>query len=164
VLLTNVWLYRTAAKDRLRVARYTRDLHRDWLDRVVFDRETLGPLLGTGLLCVVFGWKVGVIAALAHAVIYVGLNGAINSVGHVRGARPNPNSGTNGRVLALVTAGEGLHNNHHAGATAARFAWHPTEVDPGWWLVRGLCALKLCTLRHPGGLMPVTVLAEAAAA
>ena len=154
VLLTNAWLYRKGAKNRELVDRYTRDLTRDRWDRIVFDRETLGPLLGLGLLCVVFGWYIGLMAGLVHAVTYVGLNGAINAVGHTRGARPNPNSGTNGRVLGFVTAGEGLHNNHHAGATAARLSWHPTELDPGWWVIRTLSAMRLCEVRHPGGVMP----------
>ena len=154
VFLTNVWLYRKAAKDRERVARYTRDIKRDWLDRIVFDRETIGPLLGAAFLWLIFGWFIGLLAALTHAIVYVGLNGAINSVGHVHGERPNDNSATNSRGLALVTGGEALHNNHHAGATAARFSWRGNEIDPGWWVVRTLCALHLVTLRHPGGVMP----------
>jgi len=156
VFFTNVLLYRTAAKNKVLVDRYTRDLPRDRWDRVVFDRETLGPLLGAGLLVFVFGWYIGLLAAAVHAVTYVGLNGAINSLGHVRGARPNDNSGTNGRILGAITAGEGLHNNHHAGATAARLSWHRTEIDPGWWVIRTLTALRLCQVRHPGGLMPAS--------
>ena len=47
-----------------------------------------------------------------------------------------PNSATNVQPLALVTGGEGLHNNHHAAPTSARFALQRGEIDPGWWLVR----------------------------
>jgi stearoyl-CoA desaturase (delta-9 desaturase) len=155
VFFLNAWLYRKAKKDTVRVARYTRDLKRDWWDRVVFDRETIGPLVGIGALCAVFGWFVGLLAALVHAVAYIGMNGAVNAFGHVRGERPNDNSATNERVLALATAGEGLHNNHHAAATAARLSWQRGEVDPGWWFIRALSAVGLCRVRHPGGLVPV---------
>lgn len=154
VLATNALLYRRATRNRALVERYTRDLRRDWLDRAVFDRQTLGPLLGIAILVIAFGWVAGLVAAVVHGLAYVGLSGAINALGHTWGRRPQRNSGTNGWVLALLTAGEGLHNNHHAGATAARLSWRRFEVDPGWWLVRALCVLRLARLRHPGGLLP----------
>jgi stearoyl-CoA desaturase (delta-9 desaturase) len=76
------------------------------------------------------------------------LSGAINAVGHTAGRRVHPNSATNGQLLALVTAGEGLHNNHHAAPTSARFSLQRGEIDPGWWVVRTLAACRLVTLRH----------------
>lgn len=154
VQLFNVVMYHRAAHDREQVDRYTRDLPKDRLDRYVFDRETLGPLLGLGLLCLVFGWQVGLLAGLFHAVFYVGLNGVINAVGHTAGTRPFPNSATNGRLIALLTAGEGLHNNHHSVPTAARFAFEPGQLDPAWWLIGGLARTRLLTVRHEGGLLP----------
>ncbi len=153
VLGTNLFMYRRAAKNRLLVERYTRDLPRTWLDRVVFDRETLGPLLGIGLLVLVFGWEIAVFAAFFHVVFYVGLNAAVNSIGHTFGTRPADNSGTNGKVLALLTVGEGLHNNHHAGPTAARLSFGAGQFDPAWWFIRGLERLRLVTLRHRHGLL-----------
>ena len=75
--------------------------------------------------------------AAVHAVSYVMLSGAINAVGHTRGRRPYDNPAGNSQWLALFTAGEGLHNNHHAAPTSARFALAPGEIDPGWWVTRG---------------------------
>lgn len=153
VMLTNALLYRRAAKDRVLVERFTRDYEANWLDRVVFDRETLGPLLGLGLLCLVFGWKVGLIAGAFHAVFYVGLNGAVNSLGHTAGTRPAENTATNGRMLGWLTAGEGLHNNHHAVPTAARFSFDAGQFDPAWPVIRLLERANLVTLRHNEGIL-----------
>ena len=47
-----------------------------------------------------------------------------------------------------MTGGEGLHNNHHAAPTSARFALHQGELDPGWWVVRILFVLHLAHVRH----------------
>ena len=91
---------------------------------------------------------VGFLAAGIHAVSYVMLSGAINAIGHRLGKQPYANSATNGQLLALVTAGEGLHNNHHAAPTSARFALKRGEIDPGWWLVRTLVFLRLARVRH----------------
>jgi stearoyl-CoA desaturase (delta-9 desaturase) len=79
---------------------------------------------------------------------YLGLSGAVNAVGHTVGRRPHPNSATNGRLLAIVTAGEGLHNNHHAAPTSARFARRFGDIDPGWWTVRALSWVRLARIRH----------------
>lgn len=147
VQLANAGLYRRVARDKITVQRYARDIPADGFDRV-FDHGLVGLGIGIGILCVTLGWQTGLLAAGIHAVTYVMLSGAINAVGHTRGGRPYGNSGTNGQVLALLTAGEGLHNNHHAAPTSARFALRRREIDPGWWLVRVLTRLRLATVRH----------------
>ncbi|HEX5601792.1 MAG TPA: hypothetical protein VFX63_04545, partial [Pyrinomonadaceae bacterium] len=45
--------------------------------------------------------------------------------------------------VALLTWGEGWHNNHHAHPSAARhgLAWY--EVDMNWWGIRTLQLLGL---------------------
>lgn len=153
VLFTNILMYRKAAKNPVLVDRYTHDIPRTRLDRIVFDRETLGPLLGLALLWFIFGWQIAVFAVAFHIVFYVGLNGAVNSIGHTFGTRPADNSGTNGRVLALLTVGEGLHNNHHAVPTAARLSFISGQIDPAWWFIRGLERVHLVTLRHRRGIL-----------
>jgi stearoyl-CoA desaturase (delta-9 desaturase) len=153
VQLANAALYRRMARDGETVPRYARDLPPDRLDRWFFDRAFLGLGIGIVILCVVLGWPTGLLAATVHAVAYLGLSGAINAVGHTHGYRPDDNSATNLRSLALITAGEGLHNNHHAAPTSARFAVRRSEPDPGWWLVRTLAALRLATVRHDPALL-----------
>jgi stearoyl-CoA desaturase (delta-9 desaturase) len=148
VQLANVGLYRRVARDKLTVRRYARDLQPDRLDRWFFDHGVAGLAIGIGILCVTFGWQSGLLAAGVHAVTYVMLSGAINAIGHTRGRRPYDNSAGNSQWLALLTAGEGLHNNHHAAPTSARFALGRVEIDPGWWAIRVLVQCKQATLRH----------------
>jgi stearoyl-CoA desaturase (delta-9 desaturase) len=153
VQLGNVGLYKKAASDPANLRKYARDLPPDRLDRMFFDYSLLGLGTGVAILVVVmwalgFGLVTGFVAAGLHAVMYVMLSGAINAVGHVFGKRPYDNSATNMQSIALVTGGEGLHNNHHAAPTSARFSLGKGQLDPGWFVVRALVALKLATVRH----------------
>ena len=148
VQLANAGLYRRVARDRLTVRRYARDLPPDRLDRWFFDHGLLGLAIGIGILCLALGWQTGLLAAGVHAVSYVALSGAINAVGHTRGRRPFDNPAGNSQWLALLTGGEGLHNNHHAAPTSANFALGRRELDPGWWVVRVLLRCRQVTVRH----------------
>jgi len=148
VQLANAALYRRTARDGVTVDKYAKDLPPDRLDRWFFDRAWLGLGIGVVVLCLVLGWQTGLLAAVVHMVAYLGLSGAVNAVGHTVGDRPHDNSATNGRLLALITAGEGLHNNHHDAPTSARFARTRGDPDLGWWAVRSLSLLGLVRIRH----------------
>jgi stearoyl-CoA desaturase (delta-9 desaturase) len=148
VQFNNVGLYRKALRNPNLVARYAKDLAPDRWDKVLFDRAWLGLGVGITLLCVALGWKLGLVAAVLHTAVYLLLNAAINAVGHTYGRQPNPNTSRNNQWLAWLTAGEGLHNNHHAAPTSARFALAKGEIDPGWWLVRALEKTGLARVRH----------------
>lgn len=153
VQLGNVGLYRKVASDPVAVRKYARDLQPDALDRALFDHAFVGLGVGVTVIVTVM-WSlgapmwVGFLAAGIHAVAYVLLSASINAIGHQYGDRPHDNSATNSQTLALVTGGEGLHNNHHAAPTSARFSLQRGELDPGWWLVRTLVALRLARVRH----------------
>jgi stearoyl-CoA desaturase (Delta-9 desaturase) len=144
----NVKLYRRALRGEDLVGKYARDLEPDMWDKVLFDRAWLGLGIGITGLCLVFGWQLGLLAAGLHTVTYLFLSAMINAVGHVRGRRPYGGYSTNNQWLAWITAGEGLHNNHHAAPTSARFSLHQGELDPGWWVVRALQATRLASIRH----------------
>ena len=147
VQLANAALYRRVAKDPHTVARYARDIPRDRWDRLAFDHGFAGLAIGIAALVALLGVWYGLLAALTHAVLYLAIGGAINAVGHHFGRRPYDNSATNLQWLALLTGGEGLHNNHHAAPTSARFSLHPGEVDLGWWIVAALRRLRLAKVR-----------------
>jgi stearoyl-CoA desaturase (Delta-9 desaturase) len=153
VQLGNVGLYKRAARDQELVRKYARDIPTDRFDRFAFDYSLVGLSTGIAILVAVlwalgFGLITGFVAAGVHALLYVMLAGAINAVAHQYGDRPYKSSATNLQPLALVTGGEGLHNNHHAAPTSARFSLHDGEIDPGWWVVRALVALHLAQVRH----------------
>lgn len=150
VQLGNAALYRSALADGTLVRKYARDLPPNRLDAMLFDRGWLGLALGIAALILVLGWPTGLLAAGLHTAGYLLLNASINAVGHSFGRQPHPNSATNNQWLALLTAGEGLHNNHHAAPTSARLALRRGEIDPGWWLVRALVGLRLARPRRTG--------------
>jgi stearoyl-CoA desaturase (Delta-9 desaturase) len=150
VQLGNVFMYHRAVHDREQVARYSKDLPPDRLDRMFFDHDVLGPLLGTAFLCAVLGWPTGLLAAGIHLVLYVGVNSAVNAVGHTYGQRSDATtSATNNQLLAFFTMGEGQHNNHHAAPTSAKFSFERGQVDAGWRVVQLMQRFGWLTVRHP---------------
>lgn len=147
VELTNAYLYRRAARDGVTVERYAKDLPPDRWDRLVFDHAFFGLGLGVTLLLFTLGWEYGLIAAVVHTVSYLLLNGAVNAFGHWKGRTYYDNTAVNLQWLAFLTAGEGLHNNHHAAPTSARLAHRRGEIDPGWWVIRTLVRLHWADVR-----------------
>jgi stearoyl-CoA desaturase (delta-9 desaturase) len=147
VQLTNVALYRREATNPLTVERYAKDLAPDRWDRALFDRLYLGLGLGVALLVLVFGPLAGLVAAFVHANLYLATSAAINAMGHHFGRRPYDNAAGNLQWLAWLTAGEGLHNNHHAAPTSARLSHRRGEFDPGWWVIAVLRRFGVAKVR-----------------
>ena len=150
VQVGNVFLYRKAARDGSTVEKYAKDVPADGWDRVLFDHALLGLGIGIGLLALVFwgNWELVGIAAVTHVVTYLGLNSAVNAVGHSFGRRPFEGLAANSQWLAWLTAGEGLHSNHHAAPTSARLSIGRGEIDPGWWFINAARKLRWLTVRH----------------
>jgi stearoyl-CoA desaturase (delta-9 desaturase) len=147
VQMKNVAMYRREANNPDTVARYAKDLPATRLDRMFYDHALVGLGLGIALLVVVFGWKVGLLAAFVHVNLYLGGSAAVNALGHHFGRRPYENGAGNIQWLAFLTAGEGLHNNHHAAPTSARLSHRWFEVDPGWWVIKTLTWCRLARVR-----------------
>ena len=157
VQLLNVVYYIREARNPETIHKFARDVAPDRLDRAVFSRGLVGLGLGTALLCVVLGVGPGLIAALVHAVLYVFVAAPlINGLGHWRGAQNFRNTAYNSTVLAWLTAGESLHNNHHAHPRAPKFSMRRFEVDPSWLVIRVMAALGLAVVVGA----PVSVLAD----
>jgi len=97
------------------------------------------PGLGTsGLQLVVWGFFVGTV--LIYHLTFV-----VNSLGHRLGGQrfPGRDQSRNNRLLALITFGDGWHNNHHRHPAAARHGMGPAEPDPTHAAIRGLERLGL---------------------
>jgi stearoyl-CoA desaturase (delta-9 desaturase) len=87
----------------------------------------------------------------------------INSLMHMCGTRryDTADDSRNNFLLALVTMGEGWHNNHHRYAVSARQGFFWWEIDLTYYVLRLLAAVGLIyDLREP----PPAVYEEAAAA
>ena len=140
----NVYYYMREARNPETIRTFAPDIAEDWLDRALFSRGMTGLALGIALLCWVFGMRIGLSAGLAHAVLYVFvLAPLINGLGHWRGAQNFGNTAYNSRVLAWVTGGESLHNNHHAHPRAPKFSMRVLEFDPSWVVIRCLAKVGL---------------------
>jgi len=149
VQVMNVAMYRREAKNEMTLARYAKDIPEDKWDRRFFDHALPGLAIGVLILVLVFGPVIGLLAAFVHINLYLGGAAAVNAIGHHFGRRPYENTAGNLQWLAFLTAGEGLHNNHHAVPTSPRLSHRWYELDPGWWVIRTLTALHLATVREP---------------
>ena len=113
VQFLNAYYYMQEARNPETIRRFASDIREDRWDRAVFSWGWVGLGLGTTLLCLALGLWPGIIAASVHSVLYVFvLAPLINGLGHWRGAQNFSNTAYNSPVLAWVTAGESLHNNH----------------------------------------------------
>jgi stearoyl-CoA desaturase (delta-9 desaturase) len=159
------------------LGRYAPDLSRDrghvWLSRFHWL-----PLVFTGIAQIIIG---AALAPTGHALygavsmllwgtflrVTIGLHATwlVNSATHIFGTRrfDTHDDSRNSWWVALLTGGEGWHNNHHAHPVSARhgLAWY--EFDPnyyGIWLLAKLgLATKVQTARYdPSNPKPAGVL------
>jgi stearoyl-CoA desaturase (Delta-9 desaturase) len=101
--------------------------------------DAAAPALGTnGWQLVVWGFCISTVA-LFHATFM------INSLAHRFGSRrfQTRDSSRNNWLLALLTFGEGWHNNHHRFPGAARQAVRWWEIDLTWYVLRLMAAIGL---------------------
>jgi stearoyl-CoA desaturase (delta-9 desaturase) len=84
---------------------------------------------------------------LGHALLFVFvMSPLINGLGHWAGAQNFENTAYNSRVLAWLTGGESLHNNHHAFPRSPKFSLRRSELDPSWIAIRLLAAVRLVAI------------------
>jgi stearoyl-CoA desaturase (delta-9 desaturase) len=143
IMIGNVYYYRREANDDNTLEKYAADLPFDRLDRLFLRRGTLGFSLTGVILVLLMGIGPGLVALTTLAVVYLLLNAAINGAGHTFGYKSFANDATNLRLLALITFGEGLHNNHHARPASAKLSAFRGEFDPAWPVIRLLVVLRL---------------------
>ncbi len=146
VLFGNYFFYRKEAADPQTIRKYTPEWKNDLLDRLPL--MNYGALGGLAIFMLLFGWAWGAAAWAFHVVAYIMLNSTINSVCHMIGYRNFDNTATNLQWVAFLTAGEGLHNNHHEYPTSALFALRGAEIDPAWPVIRLLERLKLAKIKQ----------------
>src|SRR5207249_3102714 len=113
-----------------------------------FNHGSAGLLIGTGILCSFLGWW-GVFAMVSAGFIYIFvLSSSINGLCHYFGYKNFDNTAGNFRTVALLTGGEGLHNNHHGRPRAAKFSVRKSEIDPAWPIIRTLELLGLARVSN----------------
>jgi stearoyl-CoA desaturase (delta-9 desaturase) len=94
--------------------------------------DAYAPRLGTnGPQMLIWGFFISS-TVLFHATV------TINSLDHMIGTRryPTPDTSRNNALLALITLGEGWHNNHHHYAISARQGFFWWEIDMTYYLLK----------------------------
>lgn len=129
----------------------------DWVPFVLFGvmcyalGEWLGEAYGTsGAQFLAWGFCIST-TVLYHATY------TINSLAHKYGTRrfDTADDSRNNLWLALLTLGEGWHNNHHRYPASARQGFYWWEVDISYWLLRLLSAMAVVRELRP---VPASVL------
>lgn len=102
-------------------------------------------VLGLVLPFLIAGWVGGIWAGLLRLFCSCHLTWSVNSICHRVGARPYPisDSSTNHFLIALLTFGEGWHNNHHRFLRMPFLGHHWYQIDIGKWVLLALARLKL---------------------
>jgi fatty-acid desaturase len=136
------WILRGTAQNHETAVlwRYAPDMMKDRFHRLL-NRFYYVPVVICGLLLFVLcGWSVLMWAVFLRIVFNLHVTWLVNSVTHMWGRRrfATEDDSTNSWWVALLTFGEGWHNNHHAHPVSARhgLAWY--EVDVNWWGIRTL--------------------------
>ena len=131
--------------DRTVFGRYVPDLVRDRVHIALSNWHwTSNVLVGLGLLA--FGGLPYVLWGIFFRTT-LGLHATwlVNSATHKWGSRrfPTRDDSTNNWWVALLTFGEGWHNNHHAHPTSARHGLSWYQIDFNWMGIQTLRALGL---------------------
>jgi stearoyl-CoA desaturase (delta-9 desaturase) len=112
----------------------------------------IGPLL-LGIGCfLIGGWGGLLIGFFLSTVLLWHGTFLVNSMAHIVGRRryATPDTSRNSLMVALVTGGEGWHNNHHYLPASVRQGFRWWEIDPTWYVLRGLACLRVVTdLKNP---------------
>jgi stearoyl-CoA desaturase (delta-9 desaturase) len=141
------WILRGTAQQHERdvMVRYAPDLMRDpvhvWMNRLYFV-----PLILCGIALLAFGgWSVMMWGIFLRVTVGLHATWLVNSATHLWGRRrfATRDDSTNSWWVALLTFGEGWHNNHHAYPRAARHGLMWYEIDFNWYGIRALELLGL---------------------
>ena len=122
------------------LARYTPDLAKDPFYRWLNTWHFLPVAVSSILIGVLGGWSMFLWAVCMRIVLGLHSTWLVNSATHLWGPRRFDirDDSRNSWWVAILTFGEGWHNNHHAHPNSARhgLAWY--EVDMTWMQIRFL--------------------------
>ena len=148
------WILRGALHNKsTMVSHYAPDLQRDrfyrWLAVWHWLPITLSGFVFMACGAAVGGWKLGLSwvlwGVLLRVTVGFHVTWLVNSATHLWGVRRfnTRDDSTNNWWVALLTGGEGWHNNHHAHPVSSAHGMAWWEVDFNYWLIRVLALLGL---------------------
>jgi len=131
--------FRATPTDRIRD--FDRFAELRFLDRHVW----LAPI-GLALGCyLIGGWSGLVLGFFVSTILVWHAILLINSLAHLAGRRRYATEDTsrNSALIAVLTMGEGWHNNHHHAPRSGRHGFFWWEWDPTYYILRGLSWLRV---------------------
>jgi len=145
------WMFTNLGMEQGRL--YGKDLYDDRVVRTI-DRLYLLWVVATLAIPYGIGYAYGGAQGAIEGLLWGGLvriflyqhaTFSVNSICHMFGRRDyeSRDESRNNWLVALLVFGEGWHNNHHAFPASARHGLHRYQLDPSWWLIRGMEKLGL---------------------
>jgi stearoyl-CoA desaturase (delta-9 desaturase) len=130
------WVLKGTAQDydETVLKKYVPDLMKDKF-HVFFAKYYYVPLIVSGFLFyAVGGWSMVLWGVFLRVVVGWHTTWFVNSLAHLFGKRPfaTKDDSTNNWFVAILTFGEGWHNNHHAFPTSARHGLKWYQLDMNW--------------------------------
>ncbi|MDR3615819.1 MAG: acyl-CoA desaturase [Candidatus Obscuribacterales bacterium] len=154
------WIKEPGYPDYINPPRQAKDLLKDqlyaWLEQGGDWRKAhrLSAKINLAFRCLLWlscGWIV-MVANFAAALIVQQIPLMLNVICHIPklGYKnyPTPDDSVNVWWVAVLTAGEGWHNNHHAFPGSARSGLKPHEIDPSWLMLLMMKMFGLVSWMH----------------
>jgi sn-1 stearoyl-lipid 9-desaturase len=141
------WLYRSNPARLTKAERqhFAADLVADPFYRAL-DSFVLPLQIALGLLLLALGgWSWVVWGIFVRLIFTYHCTWLVNSAAHATGYRTfrTGDRSTNCWWVALLSFGEGWHNNHHAFPFSARHGLRWFEIDMTWWTIRFLRTIRI---------------------
>lgn len=124
--------------DQKTLMRYVPDLLKDKGHALISRFYYVPIIVSAAVLFAIGGWTMVVWGVFARVVVGWHTTWFVNSLSHIYGKRPHETNddSTNNWFVALLTFGEGWHNNHHAFPTSARHGLKWYQFDMNWIAIR----------------------------
>ena len=133
--------------DEATLKRYIPDLLRDKWHTLISRYYYVPIIVSAAILFAIGGWSMVGWGVFARVVVGWHTTWFVNSLAHIYGPRPyeTGDNSTNNWFVAILTFGEGWHNNHHMSPTSARHGLEWYQFDMNWIAIRILEKLGWAT-------------------
>ena len=133
--------------DQATLKRYIPDLLKDKWHTAISRYFYVPVIISAIILFAIGGWTMVVWGVFARVVVGWHTTWFVNSLAHIYGPRPydTGDNSTNNWFVAILTFGEGWHNNHHMSPTSARHGLEWYQFDMNWIAIRILEKLGWAT-------------------
>jgi sn-1 stearoyl-lipid 9-desaturase len=139
--------------DTKTLARYAPDLAKDKFYVWITKYHYIPVIAAAVILFAIGGWPFLLWGVFMRTVVGLHSTWMVNSATHLWGSRrfKTSDNSTNNFIVALLTWGEGWHNNHHAHPVSARHGLKWYEIDVNWygiWMMKKLGLAKRVSRAH----------------